>query len=153
MIKSFFLALCLLLLPAVTHAVPPRLLEITASMLEGLPRVEASSKIHDKPAHYSGVSLQSLLHSRFYAASGERLRGGWMAAVVRATGADGYQVVFSLAELDESFGGLQVLVADQQNGKPLAPEDGPLRLVVPSDKRGARSLRQLVRLEIVELRE
>jgi DMSO/TMAO reductase YedYZ molybdopterin-dependent catalytic subunit len=152
-IRSLVLALLLLCVPALAHAVPPRILSITASMLEGLPRVEATSRAHDKPAHYSGVSLQSLLHSRFYAASGDRLRGGWLAACVRATGADGYQVVFTLAELDDAFGGLQVLVADQQEGKALPAEDGPLRLVVPSDKRGARSLRQLVRLEILELKE
>ena len=153
MIRSALLVLCLLL-PGLAHAVPPRILDITASMLERLQRVEVSASMHGaKPVRYSGATLQSLLHARFNAASGERLRGPWMAACVRATAADGYQVVFTLAELDPAFGNLQVLVADRQDDQPLAPEDGPLRLVVPSDQRGARSLRQLVRLEIVELKE
>jgi hypothetical protein len=32
---------------------------------------------------------------------------------------------------------LQVLVLDSEDGKPLAQNEGPLRLVVPADKRPA----------------
>jgi hypothetical protein len=47
----------------------------------------------------------------------------------------------------------QVLLADTANGKPLSGADGSFRLVAPKDKRGARSLRMLTRLEVVQLRK
>jgi hypothetical protein len=41
-----------------------------------------------------------------------------------------------------------VLVADTMNGKPLDARTGPFRLVVSDDKRPARSVRNLVSLEL-----
>jgi DMSO/TMAO reductase YedYZ molybdopterin-dependent catalytic subunit len=38
---------------------------------------------------------------------------------------------------------LSLLVADKCDGQPLAAADGPLRLVVEGETRGARSVRQL----------
>ena len=152
--RKLALFLLLLLCAGAAHAVPPRIIEVTLDTLRGSPRVEVTASSHGaKPVRYSGVSLQSVLHSRFYAPLGERLRGPALAFAVRATGADGYQVVFTLAELDAAFGNLQVLVADTADGMPLSSDDGPVRLVVPSDQRAARWLRQLVRLEILELKE
>ena len=45
----------------------------------------------------------------------------------------------------------QVLLADKANGKPLSGRDGTFRLVAPKDIRGVRSVRQLVKLEVVLL--
>jgi hypothetical protein len=47
----------------------------------------------------------------------------------------------------------QYLLADQANGKPLFGNDGAFRLVIPKDKRGARSVRLLARLEVVQLKK
>ncbi len=85
--------------------------------------------------------------------SGADLRGKALASYLLATAQDGYQVVFSLAELDPMFTENQVLLADTANGKPLSGADGSFRLVAPKDKRGARSLRMLTRLEVVQLRK
>ncbi len=41
-----------------------------------------------------------------------------------------------------------VLVADRKDGKPLDAHEGPFRLVVPGDKRPARSARSIVKIEI-----
>jgi DMSO/TMAO reductase YedYZ molybdopterin-dependent catalytic subunit len=65
-----------------------------------------------------------------------------------ATGADGYKVVLALGEIDPEFHPGQVLVADSMDGKPLGPQTGPLRLIVSEDKRPARSVRNLVSIEI-----
>jgi hypothetical protein len=152
--RRLLLAMLLLFVSSAAWAVPPHAISVVLDALKDLPRVEVTASEHEaKPVKYSGVSLQSLMARRFYAPEGDRLRGPWLAAVVRATGADGYQVVFTLAELDAAFGGLQVLVADTADGVPLSADDGPVRLVVPSDKRAARWLRQLVKLEILELKE
>jgi hypothetical protein len=78
-------------------------------------------------------------------------RAGWK-KVVRATAADGFEAAFSCAELSEQMGPTRAYVVFEDDGKPLAPAAGPLRLAVPTDKEPSRSLRQLVRVEVVDLR-
>ncbi len=55
---------------------------------------------------------------------------------------------FSVAELDEGFGKAEAILAFQRDGQPLANEIGPFRLVVPSDKRGGRWVRNLIKLTV-----
>jgi DMSO/TMAO reductase YedYZ molybdopterin-dependent catalytic subunit len=74
-----------------------------------------------------------------------------MATYVLAQGADGYQVLFSLPELDSDFQDATVLVADTMSGKPINDKLGPLRLVVPHDKRPARWVRMLTGIKVVSL--
>jgi hypothetical protein len=62
-------------------------------------------------------------------------------------------MIFSLGELDPDFGNAHVLVADKRNGAPLFGYQGPLRLVVAGDKHGARSVRMLEKLQIVQVRK
>jgi molybdate transport system substrate-binding protein len=66
--------------------------------------------------------------------------------VVRITGADGYVATVALAEIAPQFAGRPIQIADQINGAPLA--DRSLRLIVPGDRRGGRSVREVVRIEI-----
>jgi Oxidoreductase molybdopterin binding domain len=72
-----------------------------------------------------------------------------MVSYVLATAADGYRVVYSLAELDPAFLDSDVLVADQMNGAPLDEREGPLKLVAPHDKRPARWVRMLKSITVV----
>jgi ABC-type molybdate transport system substrate-binding protein len=65
---------------------------------------------------------------------------------VRITGADGYAAVVALAELAPQFAGRPIQLADHMNGA-LLP-DHALRLVVPGDRRGGRSVRDVVRIDI-----
>jgi len=108
-----------------------------------------ATNAHDKKtATYSGVPLRELLKDAGVP-SGESLRGKAFSTVIVVSATDGYQVSFSIAELDESVGNLQVLVADNEDGKPLVQGAGPLRLVVPSDKRPARWVRMVKAIRIV----
>jgi hypothetical protein len=88
---------------------------------------------------------------------GETLRGKALACYVLAEAQDGYQVVFSLAELDPAIIDNEILLADTANGKALSGEQGRFRLVAAKDKRGPRSVRMLIRmlikLEVVQLRK
>ncbi len=129
------------------------LLAITAATaipldLAGLPRQTATLTVHGRSQNCSGVPLAALT-ARAGLPAGEALRGPALATVVIADAADGYRVVFTLAELDATLGNKPVLVADRCDGRPLAAGDGPLRLVVPGEARGARSLRRLERLQAV----
>jgi hypothetical protein len=78
-------------------------------------------------------------------------RKSTLASCVLVKAYDGYQVVFTLAELDTDFANEKILVADKRDGKPLFGYQGPLRLVCPNDKAGARSVRRLEMLEVVRL--
>lgn len=115
----------------------------------GLARTQVTASVHDEaPAEWEGVALVDVLR-KAGAPLDQRLRGRALSAFVRVTAADGYRVVFSLAELDAAFGNAVVLLADRRDGKPLSA-DGPYRLVVPGDKRAGRWIRNVVAVELVE---
>lgn len=101
---------------------------------------------------YEGVPLREIL-KRAGVPLGKDLRGKALASYVLAKAHDGYQVVFSLGEMDEAFGNESILVADKRDGKPLFGYQGPLRLVCPNDKAGARSVRMLETVEVVRLQK
>jgi DMSO/TMAO reductase YedYZ molybdopterin-dependent catalytic subunit len=118
-------------------------LHLTAADLKSMTRTKLTAKDHDGTVHeYEGVALQSLLAKAGAPQAGE-MRGKNMTLVVIAEAGDGYRAAFSLAELDTDFSGTQVIVADTSDGKPLGAQQGPLRLVVPGDKRQARWVRML----------
>jgi DMSO/TMAO reductase YedYZ molybdopterin-dependent catalytic subunit len=96
---------------------------------------------------YEGVLLRDVLASAGIQL-GEHLRGAAMRRYVVAVGQDGYRVVIALPELDAGFTDQNVVIATGHDGHGLIPDHGPLRLVVPRDKRAARWVRQLVRLEL-----
>jgi hypothetical protein len=102
-------------------------------------------------AVYEGVLVAELLR-RAGAALGAELRGNALATYVLARAADGYQVVFSIGELDPALTANEIIVADTVDGAPLPDTQGPFRLVAPRDRRGVRSVRLLERLELVRLR-
>jgi DMSO/TMAO reductase YedYZ molybdopterin-dependent catalytic subunit len=72
-------------------------------------------------------------------------------AVLVATARDGFQAVFSCAEVMEGMGTTAAFVVWQVDGKPLGPEVGPLRLVVLTDGEPARSIRQLDSLRVLDV--
>ena len=113
-------------------------LHLRAADFKALARKKVTAKDHDGVSReYEGVPLQSLL-AKAGVPLGSELRGKNMTLVVVAEAIDGYQVAFSLTELDPDFAGAQVLVADTEDGKVLDAQHGPLRLVVPADKRQGR---------------
>lgn len=118
-------------------------LRLTVADLKALPRTKLTAKDHAGVSReYEGVTLQSLL-AKAGAPLGSELRGKNMTLVVLAEASDAYRAIFSLAELDADFAGAQVLVADSVDGKALDAQHGPVRLVVPGDKREGRWVRML----------
>jgi hypothetical protein len=96
---------------------------------------------------YSGVPLIMLL-AQVGAATGKDVHGKALSEYIVATGADGYKAVLALAEAEPDFHPGQILVADELAGKPLDTKEGPFKLVVSEDKRPARSVHNLVKLEL-----
>ena len=62
--------------------------------------------------------------------------------------ADGYGVVFAIPELDPDFTDRVVVIAHRRDGHPIAPPEGPFRLVVRGEKRHARWVREVTTLDV-----
>lgn len=131
-------------------AAMPASLPLDAAALARLPAATATLTAHGQSQACSGVWLADLAAAAGLP-SGEAVRGPALTMLIVAEAADGYKVAFTLAEVDRKLGNHPVLIASACGGKPLAGEDGPLRLVVPGEARAARSVRQLRQLQIVAL--
>ena len=123
--------------------------EFSPAQLKAMPHTTVT--VHNSHTNadetYSGVRLADLL-TKMNAPLGNELRGEALENYIVASGADGYEAVFSLAELDPSVHPGEVLVADAMDGKPLDQHNGPFKLVVTEDKRPARSVRNLTTIAL-----
>src|SRR6202023_1330206 len=99
------------------------------------------------PAEYSGVPVAEILE-KAGAPLGTSMKGQKMAVGVVARAPDRYQVRFSLADFDPAFSDRVIMLADRRDGKPLDKREGPLRIIVPGDKRHARWIRGVDTLEV-----
>jgi DMSO/TMAO reductase YedYZ molybdopterin-dependent catalytic subunit len=136
---------------SITGAVPQPL-TVTAADLATMPRATVTTNNNGIATVYEGVWLAEVL-KKAGVPFGSGMRGPALSSYVVASASDGYQVVFSLGEVDPDMTDGQYLLADKANGKPLFGENGAFRLVVPKDKRGARSIRMLTSLNVVQLRK
>ena len=131
----------------------PMPLKLTLADLAAMPRQTAKvPNPNGGDFTYQGVSLFEVL-KRAGAPSEGALRGNALASYVLAKASDGYQVAFTLGEIDPSFGNTPILIADHRDGTALSGNQGSLRLVVPNDHEGARSVRMLETLEFFRLKK
>ncbi len=103
---------------------------------------------------YTGITLWNLLDDAG-GATVTSAKNDILSKYVVATGSDGYQAVFSLGEIDPSFGNQPVMVAYADTGGQLGPQgsDGLARMVVPGDQAGGRYVSDLVQLDVRSLPE
>jgi DMSO/TMAO reductase YedYZ molybdopterin-dependent catalytic subunit len=127
-------------------------LTLSADDLARMPRASVRTTDNGIDTVYEGVWLHDVL-KKAGVPQGSELRGKALASYALAEAQDGYQVVFSIGELDPAFIDNEILLADTANGKALSGAQGRFRLVVPKDKHGARSVRMLSKLEVVQLRK
>lgn len=127
-------------------------IRITADQWAALPHESVDVIDHGGvQAHFEGVPAREILKLAG-APLGKELRGANLAVFVVAEAADGYRVVYALTEFDSEFRDATILVADKREGKVLAATEGPLRIVVPGEKRQGRWTRQLVALKLGKAR-
>lgn len=123
-------------------------LTLTAADLTAMPRTTATARDKQGVPHtFSGVAIADILN-KAGVTTGRQLKGKNLAKYLLVTCADNYQVVFSLAELDSSFTDRVVILADQEEGKPLPAGIGPFRLIVPGEKKPARNCFQVTALSV-----
>lgn len=96
--------------------------------------------------NYSGVPLESLL-AKANAPVGKEFRKEALRTYLLASGADGYSVLLSRAEVYSTFHAGQVIVADTREGQPLG-KNGPFQLIVPGDSRPARWVHNLSSIQL-----
>lgn len=121
--------------------------------LAELPRTSAKMKRADEAeVEYSGVSLGVLLE-RCGVTLGHELRGPRIAAYVLVEAQDNYKVVIAIAEVDSATTDKVILLADRRNGDSLDDKEGPLRLVIPDEKRQVRCIRMVKRIRVRQVTE
>lgn len=124
--------------------------KIGAADLAALPRAKFVFDAHGQKHEYEGPLLIDIL-AKAGAPTGRDLRGANLAHAVLVTSSDGYQVVYGLAELDPGTRANRVILADREDGKPMAGNDGPFKVVAEGDVRPARSARMVTDIEVVRL--
>src|SRR5215510_10320664 len=123
-------------------------IKLTADDLAKLPHRTVKARDHNgQDTTFEGNELVDVLKLAGVKA-GEALSGKELGLFLVAEAADGYRAVFALPELDHAFTDRVVLLADKRDGKPLAEKEGPLRLVVPDEKREGRWVRQVITLTV-----
>lgn len=135
---------------------PPE--EIPLTSLMARPSEEFEWGHEGKSNRYRGIPLVSLLEERGLEsgkggdAVPKRTKHTGLKSVLVATATDGYQVVFSYAELSASVGSTKAWLVWEMDGKPLPESMAPLRIVVPTDSGADRCLYQVRRLTVVDMR-
>lgn len=123
---------------------------LTAADLGKLPATELDVSFKTRngteKGHYKGVLLWSLLQEKGLSRLGQD-RHEDLKYTFLVTASDGYSIAFSIGEIAPDFGNRGIILATEQDGKPLVPGEG-FRLVVPGDARGARSVKGVVSIEV-----
>ncbi|MES2276923.1 MAG: molybdopterin-dependent oxidoreductase [Bacteroidota bacterium] len=123
-------------------------LEVKVSDMAQFTQTPVGRKDRDGKDHtYTGVLLSAILQ-KAGVTMGKDLKGDNLTKYAVVEASDGYQVVFALAELDKAFTDRQIILATQIDGKPLAPADGPFRIIVEDEKKPARCIKQVTGIKI-----
>jgi hypothetical protein len=125
-------------------------IKVAATDINAMPHQSVPVESHGKTVSFEGVPLRLVLE-KAGVTFGETLRGKRLASYLLVEAADGYRVVFALPELDPAFTDRVILLADRVDGHPLDNKEGPFRVVVPGEKRMARSARQVIALKVVQI--
>ena len=123
-------------------------LTITPANFNTYKQVDLKHKDKEGKEHtYTGVVLADILQ-KAGVTMGDNLKGKNLTKFLIAKAADGYQVIFALAELDKAFTDKTVILANNVDSKPLSATEGPYRIIVQDEKKPTRLIRQVIALRI-----
>jgi hypothetical protein len=127
-------------------------LELKLADLQSMPRVEARVRDGDgAEVKYEGVCLWDIVQKAQIVDAKAHKKLVNTCVIVKAI--DGYQAVYSLAEIAPTMTERKVFLADRCDGKALAEGQGPLKVIAADEKMRARWVRQVTALEMVSLLE
>jgi hypothetical protein len=124
--------------------------KITAAEIVGMPHQKMTVDDHGKSVMMEGVPLRQVLEKAGVTFD-HSMHGKSLTRCLLVGAADGYRVVFAMAELDPGFTDRVILLADRADGQPLDNQAGPFRIVVPGEKRMARWVRQVITLKVIQV--
>lgn len=123
-------------------------LTLTSKDLSAFKSVTTQIKDRDGKLHeFKGVALFEVLE-KAGVTTGSKLRGKNLAKYLLVGAADGYEVVYSLPEIDPEFTDQVVLLALEKDGQPLPVGEGTFRLIAPHDKKQARWIREVRTIKV-----
>ena len=124
-------------------------LKISLSDMKTFPSTEVKAKDKDGKEHTFRGTLLSVILDSAGVTLGKELRGENLVKYVLVKAVDGYEVIYSLPEIDPEFTSNKVLLTTHVDGNALPKGEGPFRLVAPQDKRPARWIREIASIKIV----
>jgi hypothetical protein len=134
--------------PAVLRGAVRKQLAIDEALLKSLPSVTVAVTFEGgqgkKCGSYTGVLLWALLEKA--ALVDEPGKNASLKHSLLITGLDGYAVALAIGEIDPHYEGKRVIVA-YAGGDPAASTSA-LRLIVPGDAHGGRSVRDVATIEV-----
>ena len=160
--KKYTLVLFLLIAGLATHAqteTKESVVKVTGEVtnpltigpaeLQQYKQTTVTRKDRDGKVHiYSGVIVSEIL-TKAGVTLGADLHGKNLVKYLLGEASDGYQVLFALAELDKAFTDRMIILADKVDGQPLAPADGPFRIIVQDEKKPARCIKQVTAMKVM----
>jgi DMSO/TMAO reductase YedYZ molybdopterin-dependent catalytic subunit len=124
-------------------------LELKKEDLASYKPVVHKVKDRDNKEHeFKGVALIEILE-KAGVTTGGKLRGENLAKYVLIKAADGYEVIYSLPEIDPEFTDQVIMVAIEKDGQPLPAGEGPFRMIAPNDKKQARWVREVRSIKVL----
>ncbi len=123
-----------------------RVATVSAADIQAMHRASVTAPYGDKST-FTGAVIGDLL-AEVGAPADVRLHGPTVNQIVIVTGQDGFTAVLSLAETEKSFRAEPIILADEQNGKPLDGKQGPYRLVIGGELKPARSVSSVIEIEL-----
>jgi hypothetical protein len=124
---------------------------LTAADIASAPHVHVTLTHMGRTSDYAGPLLTDLLR-RVDAPLGPRLHGRAVAVAVLVSASDDYHAVLSLTEIDpEVRPNARVILADQEDGRPLPPNEWPYRVVIEGDAKPARDVHSVVSIDLRQL--
>ncbi len=96
---------------------------------------------------YGGALLYDIVQKAQIITDATR-KNDFLRKVVLVTGTDGYSVAISLGEISPRFAGKKIIVAYEEDGKPLPEADGFVRLIVPGDTLAGRYVSNIATITV-----
>ncbi len=120
----------------------------TLADLEAFPKVTVTINAQPLGAHsFGGALLYSLLQQAGIMTVSTR-KNDILRKAVLITGTDGYGAAIALGEIIPRFANKQVILAYEEDGKPLPQADGFARLVVPGDAFAGRYVSNVAQVAV-----
>ncbi len=121
---------------------------LSAADIKAMPHTSLTLKGHDEQMHtYTGISLCVLLQKAGIQL-GNAAKKQTASSYLFVKAADGYSVVFALAEVDTFFANKSIILADEQDGKALPDNAKPFQIIATDEKIHARMIRQVKEIDV-----